>query len=250
MMPDHVVREIKPQSKALAALQALSRPEGLSQEEVTAALSSSKPGSPGSGSGSSCQLGVTFSCTCLGAIQGEGWVGRVGYIIPRSACPCEEAAETAAGSTAAGGTRRHHHPPWKSNRDGRGLSTAVPAGWSCRLREGQGEFSPLNMKQILPADGGRSWIKCWVCSGYGCPRAGPQHSCGQKPGLLLVVPEVESERWQTRCQISSISLISKGSLSPAAMCPCRRRAANAPCYLRHPCRSPETPNFLFPSANH
>ena len=75
-MQDHVMKEIKPRSEALGALQPLSRTGGLSQEKV--AQSSSKPGSPGSGDGSCCQSGVTFGRTCPGALQGEGWVGKIG----------------------------------------------------------------------------------------------------------------------------------------------------------------------------
>lgn len=74
VMQDHVMREIKPQSEALGALQALSKTGGLSQEKVT--QSSGKPGSPGSGDGSCCQSCVTFGQMCPGALQGEGLVGR------------------------------------------------------------------------------------------------------------------------------------------------------------------------------
>lgn len=50
VMQDHVMREIKPQSEALGALQALPKTGGLSQEKLT--QSSGKPGSPDSGNGS------------------------------------------------------------------------------------------------------------------------------------------------------------------------------------------------------
>lgn len=195
-------------------------------------------------------MGVTFSCTCPGALQGEGWVGRGGYITPQSACPCEEAAETAAGRRAAGGTRRHTTLLGKATSMDTAWAQRVlqagPAGWSCRLQEGQGEFSPLDVKQILPADGGRSWIKHWVSSGCGRPQAGPWCSCGQAPGLLLVVPELELRRWQTRCQISSISLISEGSLSPAATCPCRRRCCQCPLLAAAPLSLARNSRLPFP----
>lgn len=64
------MREIKPQSEALGALQALSKTEsgeGDTEQWQTWI----------SGDGSCCQSGVTLGRTCPGALRAEGWVGRL-----------------------------------------------------------------------------------------------------------------------------------------------------------------------------
>lgn len=48
--------------------------------------------------------------------QGEGCVGKIGWIIPQRECPCKEMMETAAVGTTDRELMLRNHSPWKSDR--------------------------------------------------------------------------------------------------------------------------------------
>lgn len=82
-------------------------------------------------------VGAVFSVqTCPGALQNEGWAGKIGLIIPKSKRPCNEAVETTSVRTTDGEKMLQHARPWKSDEEGRtplGHGGCLTEAWSCTL---------------------------------------------------------------------------------------------------------------------
>lgn len=71
-----------------------------------------------------------------------------------------------------------------------------------------------------------------------------------EPALLLVLTYWNQGVCSTHNRMSINFLPFDGSISPASTCCVAGIATNAPLWLRHSWCLPETPDFLFPFANH